>query len=51
MGMVIDGVIRDIGEIRKAKFPVYARGVVPKPAANEQIFLFNQAIATRRRGV
>jgi len=30
-GMVIDGVVRDLGEIREANFPVYARGVYPKP--------------------
>ena len=30
-GFVIDGVVRDIGEIRENKFPVFARGVFPKP--------------------
>lgn len=30
-GFVIDGVVRDLGEIREAQFPVYARGVYPKP--------------------
>lgn len=30
-GFIIDGVIRDIAEIREMKFPVYARGNVPKP--------------------
>ena len=30
-GMVIDGAVRDLGEIREAAFPVYARGVYPKP--------------------
>jgi regulator of RNase E activity RraA len=43
-GMVIDGVIRDIKEVRDLKFPVFARGLMPKPAAKEQIFPFNQPI-------
>ena len=30
-GFIIDGVIRDLGEIRDARFPVFARGVVPVP--------------------
>ena len=30
-GFVIDGVIRDIAEVRAAKFPVFARGCLPKP--------------------
>lgn len=28
---VLDGVIRDIGEIRELGFPVYGRGLIPKP--------------------
>ena len=43
-GMVIDGLIRDVAEIRELKFPVYARGVIPIPAKKEQIFPFNQVI-------
>ena len=31
LGFVVDGVIRDIGEIRSIGFPVFARGVYPKP--------------------
>ena len=31
MGFVIDGVVRDIGEIRERRFPLFARGVFPKP--------------------
>jgi len=44
VGMIIDGAIRDIGEIRGAQFPVFARGLMPKPAAKEQIFPLNQPI-------
>jgi 4-hydroxy-4-methyl-2-oxoglutarate aldolase len=27
--LVVDGVIRDLGEVRAAEFPVFARGVIP----------------------
>lgn len=30
-GFVVDGAVRDLGEIRELGFPVYARGVFPKP--------------------
>jgi 4-hydroxy-4-methyl-2-oxoglutarate aldolase len=30
---VIDGVIRDLGEVRELGFPVFARGVIPFPGA------------------
>jgi regulator of RNase E activity RraA len=43
-GMIIDGAIRDIGEIRDAQFPVFARGLMPKPGAKEQMFPLNQPI-------
>ncbi|WP_339723015.1 RraA family protein [uncultured Paraglaciecola sp.] len=43
-GMIIDGAIRDIGEIRAAQFPVFARGLMPKPGAKEQMFPLNQPI-------
>jgi 4-hydroxy-4-methyl-2-oxoglutarate aldolase len=44
VAMVIDGFIRDIAEIREAQFPIYARGVMPKPGAKEQMFPLNQPI-------
>jgi regulator of RNase E activity RraA len=31
VGFVIDGLVRDIAEIRDCRFPVYARGLIPKP--------------------
>ncbi len=34
-GFVLDGLIRDIAEVRQMGFPVFARGVIPKPAARE----------------
>ena len=30
-GFVLDGLIRDLGEVREAGFPVFARGVIPIP--------------------
>jgi regulator of RNase E activity RraA len=44
VAMVIDGLVRDIEEIRNGKFPVYARGTMPKPAAKKQVFPFNQPV-------
>lgn len=35
-GFVIDGAIRDIAEIRKLGFPVFARGLTPKPGGKEE---------------
>jgi regulator of RNase E activity RraA len=29
-GFVLDGLVRDIGEVRELGFPVYGRGVIPK---------------------
>lgn len=43
-GMVIDGVIRDIAEIREAKFPVYARGCCAKPGVKRVKLPLNQEI-------
>ena len=42
---VIDGVIRDIGEIKEAQFPVFARGVVPIPGKKEFFAPLNQPIS------
>ena len=30
-GFIIDGVIRDVAEVRELRFPVFARGVMPVP--------------------
>ena len=35
LGFIIDGVIRDIAEIRDIKFPVYTKGLCPKPGAKK----------------
>ena len=34
-GFVVDGLIRDVGETRANKFPVFARGVIPIPAVRK----------------
>jgi 4-hydroxy-4-methyl-2-oxoglutarate aldolase len=36
-GFVLDGLIRDLGEVREMRFPVYARGVIPKPGAKDEV--------------
>jgi regulator of RNase E activity RraA len=36
-GFVLDGLIRDVGEVREIGFPVYARGVIPKPGAKNVV--------------
>ncbi|MEV5352446.1 RraA family protein [Streptomyces sp. NPDC052693] len=34
---VVDGVIRDLGEVREAGFPVFSRGVIPIPGTKEKV--------------
>jgi regulator of RNase E activity RraA len=43
-GFVVDGVIRDLAQLRELQFPVFARGVIPKPGAKTHIFPFNQPV-------
>lgn len=43
-GFVIDGVIRDIAEVREMGFAVFAKGVMPKPGKKACIAPLNQAI-------
>ncbi len=40
-GFVIDGVIRDIAEVREEGFPVFARGVIPVPGEKHVIGTLN----------
>ncbi|MBI1846002.1 MAG: RraA family protein [Candidatus Rokubacteria bacterium] len=40
-GLVVDGVIRDLAETRSNRFPVIARGVVPKPGVRKQVGTLN----------
>lgn len=34
---VLDGLIRDLAEVREARFPVFARGVIPIPGAKSVV--------------
>lgn len=43
-GFIIDGVIRDIAEIRQMKFPVFARGTCPIPGKKEVVTPLNTPI-------
>jgi regulator of RNase E activity RraA len=43
-GFVLDGVIRDIGEVRATSFPVYGRGVSPVPAGKAAVLPLNVSI-------
>ena len=43
-GFIVDGVVRDLAEIREMKFPVFARGVCPKPGAKKCHTPLNQPI-------
>lgn len=42
-GFVIDGVIRDVGELRARQFPVFARGLSPIPGGKHAIDILNNA--------
>lgn len=41
---VLDGVVRDIAEIRSMRFPVFAKGVIPKPGKKALIGALSQRI-------
>lgn len=43
-GFVIDGVIRDLAEIRDLQFPVFARGLMPKPGGKNHALPLNQPV-------
>lgn len=43
-GFVVDGVIRDLAEVRDMQFPVYAKGVVPKPGAKKCVDPLNHPV-------
>jgi len=42
---VLDGVVRDLAEIRAMRFPVFARGVVPKPGKKELLGTLMQPVS------
>ena len=43
-GFVVDGVIRDVAEVRECAFPVFARGVMPIPGKKQGPGTLNQPI-------
>jgi len=43
-GFVIDGTIRDLAEVREMQFPVFARGVIPKPGKKAKLSELNPPI-------
>lgn len=43
-GFIVDGVIRDIAEVRESQFPVFARGIMPKPGVKQTLGTLNEPI-------
>lgn len=43
-GFVIDGVVRDIAEVREIKFPIFGRGVLPMPGTKKAVLPLNTPI-------
>lgn len=43
-GFVIDGVIRDVAEVREAQFPVFARGVIPIPGVKQALGTLSEPV-------
>lgn len=43
-GFVIDGVVRDIGEVKEMKFPIFGRGVLPMPGTKKAVLPLNTPI-------
>ena len=41
---VVDGVIRDLAEVRELRFPVFARGVVPVPGKKAAVRPLNERV-------
>ena len=44
VGFIVDGVIRDIAEVRESQFPMFARGIMPKPGVKETLGTLNKPI-------
>ncbi|MEN2423646.1 RraA family protein [Streptomyces rimosus] len=42
--IVADGLIRDLGEVREAGFPVFARGVIPIPGSKAAVAPLNDPV-------
>jgi len=37
VGFVLDGLVRDLGESRERRFPIFGRGVIPMPGAKDKL--------------
>ncbi len=48
MAFVVDGVIRDLAEVRDNRFPVFARGVSPIPGGKDVLEAINQQVTCGR---
>jgi 4-hydroxy-4-methyl-2-oxoglutarate aldolase len=44
-GFVLDGLIRDLDEVREMRFPVFGRGVIPKPGAKNEVSPLGAAVS------
>ncbi len=44
VAFVVDGVMRDLAEVRELGFPVFARGVIPIPGAHSAVAPLNEQI-------
>jgi 4-hydroxy-4-methyl-2-oxoglutarate aldolase len=44
IAFVIDGVIRDLAEIRERQFPVFARGIMPFPGGKDVLDVLNGTV-------
>ena len=44
VALIVDGVIRDLAEIRANRFPVFARGVIPIPGDKSALGALNVAV-------
>jgi 4-hydroxy-4-methyl-2-oxoglutarate aldolase len=45
VGFVVDGVVRDLAEIRAAGFPVYAKGIIPKPGGKSHLGSLGESVS------
>ncbi|MFC9679057.1 RraA family protein [Streptomyces sp. NPDC056948] len=48
---VLDGLIRDLPEVREARFPVFARGVIPIPGTKSAVRPFGERVRCGGVGV
>ena len=44
LGLVVDGVLRDVGESREHGFPLFGRGIIPIPAKRTKPGILNEPV-------